>query len=151
MGVVTNEIKIAGIEANFAGVMTSISSMATAINGKVDKVEGKGLSENDFTDTEKAIVDGVTAALSLKLNVASVELTSADDLNDIKTNGLYAASTAPANTPDSRSYYSMLVIAHNASDLCQIIFTSNAIYTRKFTGFSPAWGAWTKYTGTTLT
>ena len=53
MGVVTNEIKIAGIEANFAGIMNSISSLATAVNGKVDKVEGKGLSENDFTNADK--------------------------------------------------------------------------------------------------
>lgn len=29
------------------------------LNKKVDKVEGKGLSENDYTDEDKAIVDGI--------------------------------------------------------------------------------------------
>ena len=33
---------------------------------KVDKVEGKGLSTNDYDDTAKEIVDGVTSALELK-------------------------------------------------------------------------------------
>ena len=37
-----------------------------AVAGKVDVVEGKGLSENDYTDEDKAIVDGVTEALEGK-------------------------------------------------------------------------------------
>ena len=39
---------------------------ATALADKVDKVEGKGLSTNDYTDADKAIVGGVTAALAGK-------------------------------------------------------------------------------------
>ena len=37
-----------------AGHTQDASAMNTAIQGKVDKVEGKGLSENDYTDTEKS-------------------------------------------------------------------------------------------------
>ena len=35
------------------------SAMNTAIQGKVDKVEGKGLSENDYTDAEKSKLAGI--------------------------------------------------------------------------------------------
>ena len=35
------------------------SAMNTAIQGKVDKVTGKGLSENDYTDTEKSKLAGI--------------------------------------------------------------------------------------------
>lgn len=36
--------------------------------GKVDKVTGKGLSTNDYTDADKAIVDGVETALNGKVD-----------------------------------------------------------------------------------
>lgn len=38
----------------------------TALGGKVDKFPGKGLSANDYTNADKEIVDGVTAALAGK-------------------------------------------------------------------------------------
>ena len=38
----------------------------TELENKVDKVEGKDLSTNDYTDEDKAIVDGVTEALNGK-------------------------------------------------------------------------------------
>lgn len=40
--------------------------VAAQTAGKVDKEQGKGLSKNDYTDEDKAIVDGVTQALSGK-------------------------------------------------------------------------------------
>ena len=40
----------------------------TGLANKVDKVAGKGLSANDYTDADKAIVDGVTTALAGKQN-----------------------------------------------------------------------------------
>ena len=50
----------------------SISSQGSAItalqSGKVDKVVGKGLSTNDYTDADKAIVGGVTSALAGKVD-----------------------------------------------------------------------------------
>ena len=41
---------------------------ASAISGKVDKVNGKGLSTNDYDDTAKTIVDGVNSALGNKVS-----------------------------------------------------------------------------------
>ena len=48
---------------------SDLSLASTAdLAGKVDKVEGKGLSTNDYTDAEKAIVGGVTSALQGKVD-----------------------------------------------------------------------------------
>ena len=45
----------AGIAANDA----AIGTLNTAVQGKVDKVEGKGLSTNDFTDTDALKLAGI--------------------------------------------------------------------------------------------
>lgn len=37
------------------------AALVQTVAGKVDKVEGKGLSANDFTDAYKAMLDGITA------------------------------------------------------------------------------------------
>ena len=44
----------------------------TALGNKVDKVDGKGLSTNDYTDDDKAIVGGVTGALAGKQDALTV-------------------------------------------------------------------------------
>lgn len=49
--------------ASAGGIKAYVSS---AIADKVDKVNGKGLSTNDYDDSAKTIVDGVTTALSNK-------------------------------------------------------------------------------------
>lgn len=58
----------------------------SALATKVDKVTGKGLSTNDYTDADKAIVDGVTTALAGKQDTIS-------DLSDIRS-GASAGATA---------------------------------------------------------
>ena len=52
----------------------SFSDVETALADKVDVVSGKGLSTNDYTNTDKAIVDGVTAALSGKQDALTAGL-----------------------------------------------------------------------------
>jgi len=42
-------------------------------NGKVDKVTGKGLSENDFTDADKAKLDGIEAGAQVNINADFAE------------------------------------------------------------------------------
>lgn len=69
MGVVTNEIKIAGIEANFAGVMTSVSAIKTTADSakaRADQAvlwsERKGYVGKNFLKNEAAsdTIQGVT-------------------------------------------------------------------------------------------
>lgn len=49
---------------------------------KVDKEEGKGLSTNDYTDTDKAIVDGVTSALDGKVDKVAGKGLSTNDYDN---------------------------------------------------------------------
>lgn len=56
---------------------------ANALDNKVDKVNGKGLSTNDYTDTDKAIVDGVTTALAGKQDALTAGLYIEFDGNEI--------------------------------------------------------------------
>ena len=164
MGVVQNSIDIQNIIA--AGGDPEIAAKVQELEAKIgddnsgiikdidDLQEANALIMTSVSSL-KSVVGDNTSGLVKSVNDISVIvtpqlLTSADDLNDITDTGLYVTTTAPAHTPDGRSYYSMLVIEHLPSDLTQIIFCSNNIYTRKFTGVPATWGAWTKFSGTTL-
>lgn len=46
-------------------VTDAIATINTALNGKVDKVEGKGLSTNDYTDSDKNKLEGLPNASQL--------------------------------------------------------------------------------------
>lgn len=47
--------------------------VSESIRGKVDKVEGKGLSTNDYTNEDAEIVAGVTTALEGKQNTLTID------------------------------------------------------------------------------
>lgn len=47
------------------GLMTEMSS---ALNGKVDKVSGKGLSSNDYTNADKSKLNGIEAGAKANVN-----------------------------------------------------------------------------------
>jgi len=59
-----------------------VSQLQASVLNKVDKVEGKGLSENDYTDADKAIVDGVTSALADKVDKVQGKGLSTNDYTD---------------------------------------------------------------------
>ena len=74
----------------------------TALNGKVDTVAGKGLSTNDYDNTAKGIVDGVTTALAGKVNTSSVG--SANGVAELDTNGKVPSSQLPSYVDDVLEY-----------------------------------------------
>ena len=55
--------------ANAGGIAAYVDS---AVGDKVDKVEGKGLSTNDYTDEDATIVAGVTTALEGKQDTLTI-------------------------------------------------------------------------------
>lgn len=67
-----------------AYVEAIVSGINAAVEGKVDKVVGKGLSTNDFTDAYKNKLDGITDATS-------------EDIAGI-VNGMYATYVAATGT-----------------------------------------------------
>lgn len=40
---------------------STVTNLATTVGNKVDKIAGKGLSTNDYTDADKAIVNSMAA------------------------------------------------------------------------------------------
>lgn len=52
--------------ASSTNKLVDSDTMVSALNNKVDKVAGKGLSTNDYTNEDKTIVGGVTSALAGK-------------------------------------------------------------------------------------
>lgn len=72
---------MANIPKTIVDVVQAIkNSYDTLLAGKVDKVTGKGLSTNDYTNADKTIVDGVTSALSGKWDKPSQKVAGAYNL-----------------------------------------------------------------------
>lgn len=82
----------------------SSSKVSTELDGKVNTVSGKGLSENDYTDTDKAIVDGVNTALDGKVDKVTGKGLSTEDYSTTEKNKLSGiAEGAQVNTIESIS------------------------------------------------
>lgn len=77
-------------------------------------------------------------------------ITNADDLNNITESGIYSITTAPTNSPENKTYATLIVKYRADSDITQIVITPSAIYTRKMGGSPTSWGSWYKYTGTAV-
>ena len=75
----------------------TLSGNKTGANlGLVDAVSGKGLSTNDYSNTDKAIVDGVTSALAGKADKSELpDVATASDVGLVKPDG--SSITVDAN------------------------------------------------------
>ena len=84
-------------------------------------------------------------------NIANpTRLTSSDNLNNVSAAGFYYWETsAPTNSPESKTYCTMHV-ERCVGIIKQIAFWSKTMYVREYAGNPMAWKAWDKFTGTTL-
>ena len=96
--------------ADFLGVKSGSTFYdvkdVTARNGladKVDKVEGKGLSTNDYTDADAAIVAGVTTALNGKVDKVEGKALSTNDYTDADAAIVAGVTSALAKKVDTSS------------------------------------------------
>ena len=135
------------LKANETALESAVDDIETALDSKVDKVTGKGLSANDYTDTDKTIVEGLYGH--------GIDLESGDDLNDITDAGTYYANLTAAvqisNTPVSSSEFRLEVATVTRLKVLQKIlplpFTGN-IYYRSYDG--SVWSSWYVFTGTAV-
>lgn len=71
---------VTNIPLTLAQIQGSLLTVETALNAKVDKVAGKGLSENDYTNTDKtklgSLADIKSVGSGLTLNPSTGELTA---------------------------------------------------------------------------
>ena len=81
-------------------------------------------------------------------------LTSADDLNDIKTTGIYGITTSPTNAPEAQTYGTLIVQATSSGDIRQLFWRAGGsgglLYIRSFGGNPSSWTSWFKFTGTAV-
>ena len=76
------------------------------------------------------------------------ELTSADDLNNIKDTGIYSISSSPTNAPESVSYCTLIVNKRTANNITQMIIAGEGkLYTRAGGG---TWQSWYKYSSSVV-
>ena len=78
-------------------------------------------------------------------------LSSADDLDNVTETGIYSITTSPANTPENKTYVTLIVKHRTDGDITQLITASSTMYARKKGGSPASWGSWYKYTGTQVT
>lgn len=66
-----------GVWGSISGTLSSQTDLQNALDGKVDKVTGKVLSSNDYTNTEKSKLAGIQAGAEVNVN-ADWNATSGD-------------------------------------------------------------------------
>lgn len=110
-------------------------------NNKVDKIAGKGLSANDFTNELKAELDKIT-----------MKDTPSTDFNSVSKEGIYNGSFS-TNCPNGSGKYTLFVYPtdsssqHRENYMFQIAVKDNVDstpYFRQRRG-SSSWGKWYKY------
>ena len=66
-GISDNRDAIISIQGDLATDEGAITQLQTDVSGKVDKVQGKGLSTNDYTDNEKTKLSGIAAGAQVNV------------------------------------------------------------------------------------
>lgn len=157
---------VSAIRTDLTTAQNDISDLET---NKVDKIDGKGLSTNDFTADLKTKLDGIetgankitvdtalsatstnpvqnkavnTAISTLNDTMANLNFTVVRnaDINDYKSGGCYYF-VGCANSPTTESYFQCMVIG-NGNDAVQIgcVIGSTRCYVRTFNGSN--WESW---------
>lgn len=120
-------------------VQDAIDEVNTALADKVDKVTGKGLSENDYTDADKTIVGGVTAALAGKVDKTSVG--AANGVAELGADGKVLSSQLPAAVDSIvEGYYYNDKFYEEATHETEITPASNVIYIDLVSEKTYRWG-----------
>ena len=108
---------VTGLETRLTNIESKNTSQDTAINGKVDKVTGKALSTNDFTNTYKNKIDGLsTVATSGSYSDLSNKPTIPSKTSDLTNDGADGTNVFVANN-DSRLTNSRTPTSHTHGNI----------------------------------
>lgn len=142
--------KLAGIEEGAnkyihpsKHAMSDVLGLGAALYEKVDKESGKRLSENDFTDADKARLDLLDPDRVIYGSNGTGLTQYTGDLFDVFKSGFYYASTSATNKPTSTNGY--FIVETLSSSNRKITFTNHngsGVYTiLKLNGI---WKSWEK-------
>jgi hypothetical protein len=147
-----------GVEINNISILTNpyvrvvfrVSNGQT-VNNIIIKPMVRLASDPDDTYVPNAMTN---RELTKKALMRGLVLTSSNDLNDIKTTGLYGITTAPTNSPESKTYGTLIVQATTSGDVRQMFIkvggADGFVYVRAFGGNPGFWTSWFKFTGTVV-
>lgn len=87
-----NATNLNTMDAGIAALDTAVGTLDTAVQGKVDKVEGKGLSTNDFTDEDALKLAGIEdgAEVNVQADWDEADNTADDFIKNKPDLGVYA-------------------------------------------------------------
>ena len=111
-------------QSDVTQIQLDVEQLQGSLLNKVDKVEGKGLSENDFTDTDKdkldalADIKSVGAGLSLDPNTGELEATGiAIEIDDhLDTESAHAIQNQAVAIPFEALQGSLLIVKSALDD-----------------------------------
>lgn len=92
-----NDVNLNKMDSAIYDHDTRLDTDEASLANKVDKVVGKGLSTNDYTDADKAIVGGVTTALAGKVDKEAGKGLSSNDYTTEEKNKLAGISVGAKN------------------------------------------------------
>lgn len=116
----------------------SFADVESTLADKVDKVAGKGLSTNDYTDADKAIVGGVTAALAGKVDKVEGKGLSTNDFTDAYKTAIGDNTTAISGIKNGASINSFGGVETALADKADKSAVKN-----EFIGTTAEWNALT--------
>lgn len=124
------------LSASINSASSAVSALAGTVAGKVDKVTGKGLSTNDFTDVYKKQLDNLPSNLNSKADAS--DLTAAQNqLNSLNDEMASLSSTvsSKANSSDLTALAQTVGTKANSSDLNSKVdkITGKGLSTNDFT------------------
>ncbi len=98
-------------------VQGALTSVQSALTGKVDKVTGKGLSSNDYTDADKLAVSNMTQAINTGVSTHNADATAHPAIresiptktSDLTNDAGFVTSSGAGSVADTR------ISAHNSS------------------------------------
>lgn len=129
------------LKANSSSVYTKTEA-DNLLNGKVDKVEGKGLSENDFTDTLKSKLDGIEAEANRTIVDNALDGTSA---NPVENRVVKSALDEKLNADETAVNANGLALVAPVTDTAPYIYRQTPVkesfkaLMKKIVGASVVW------------
>jgi len=145
--------KIGDTEIDLSNYYTK-SETDTLLSSKVDKVDGKGLSENDFTDTLKDKLDGIEAEANKTVVDNVLDGTSA---NPVENRVVKSALDEKLNADETAVNSNGLVIATPVTDTVPYIYRQTPVkesfkaLMHKIVGASVVWNQLGFKTGVSAT
>ena len=120
-----------------------------AVNNVTFKPMIRDARDTDSTYQPPAMTN---AELTEKAFLIQNAISSSDDLNNIKKEGIYAITSAPTHSPEDMSYCIMIVKRYSGEQLIQIIHKHDVMYSRRYFSNQGTleWSSWYKFTGTVV-